>query len=67
MELVGGDLHGITVHEAARVMSAAASDEVLVSEPVVALCRGTDLVFEDAGEYELKGVPGRLRLYRVTS
>ena len=26
---------------------------------------GTELTFEDAGEHELKGVPGRWRLYRV--
>jgi len=26
---------------------------------------GSGLVFEDAGEHELKGVPDRWRLYRV--
>jgi class 3 adenylate cyclase len=28
---------------------------------------GSGFAFEDAGEHELKGVPGRLRLYRVVS
>ncbi len=27
---------------------------------------GSDLAIEDAGEHELKGVPGRWRLFRVT-
>lgn len=65
VELAGDDLQGITVHEATRIMAAAGSGEVFVSEPIVALCRGTDLAFEDAGEHELKGVPDRWRLYRV--
>ena len=29
------------------------------------LTAGSGLMFEDAGEYELKGVPGRCHLYRV--
>ena len=29
------------------------------------LVAGSGLVFEDAGEHELKGVPDRWRLYRV--
>ncbi len=29
------------------------------------LVAGSDLVFEDKGEHELKGVPHRWRLYRV--
>lgn len=31
------------------------------------LTAGSGLVFEDAGEHELKGVPDRWRLYRVVS
>ena len=30
------------------------------------LVAGSGLAFEDAGEHELKGVPDRWRLYRVT-
>ena len=40
--------------------------EVLVSSTVKDLTAGSGLVFEDAGEHELKGVPERWRLYRVT-
>jgi hypothetical protein len=31
------------------------------------LTAGSGLVFEDAGEHELKGVPDRWHLYRVVS
>ncbi|HEY7667675.1 MAG TPA: adenylate/guanylate cyclase domain-containing protein [Actinomycetota bacterium] len=65
VELAGDDVRGVTVHEASRVMSAAGGGEILVSEAVRLLCSGSDLTFEDAGEHELKGVPGPRRLYRV--
>jgi class 3 adenylate cyclase len=65
VELAGDDVRGITVHEANRIMAVAGPDAVLVSEPIVALCKGAGLTFEDAGEHELKGVPDRWRLYRV--
>jgi len=38
---------------------------VLVSQTVKDLVAGSGLVFEGAGEHELKGVPERWRLYRV--
>ena len=67
VELAGDDVRGMTVHEAARVMATAGRDEILVTETVHLLCKSTDLVFEDAGEHELKGVPDRWHLYRVVS
>jgi class 3 adenylate cyclase len=65
IELAGEDVRGVAVHAAARITAAAGPGEVLASESVALLCRSTDLVFEDAGEHELKGVPDRWRLYRV--
>jgi class 3 adenylate cyclase len=38
---------------------------VLVSEPAANLLEGSDLDLEDAGEHELKGLPGRRRVYRL--
>jgi class 3 adenylate cyclase len=67
VELAGDDVRGMTVHAAARVIATAGSDEILVTEAVRLLCKGTDLVFQDAGEHELKGVPDRWHLYRVVS
>jgi len=65
VELAGEDVRGVTVHEAARIMAAAGADQVFASEAVRVLCRGGDLTFEDAGEHELKGVPGTWQLFRA--
>jgi class 3 adenylate cyclase len=51
----GDAVRGAAVHEAARIMAAAAPDEILVSETVPALVSGAGLRFEARGEYELKG------------
>ena len=65
IELAGTDIRGIAVHIGARVASLAGSAEVWTSSTVRDLVAGSGLVFEDAGEHELKGVPDRWRLYRV--
>jgi class 3 adenylate cyclase len=39
--------------------------EILVSRTVVDLVAGSDLRFDDRGEYQLKGVPGSWRLFSV--
>jgi class 3 adenylate cyclase/pimeloyl-ACP methyl ester carboxylesterase len=61
------DLRGIGVAIAARVGAEAGPSEVLASQTVKDLTAGSGLVYEDAGEHELRGVPDRWRLYRVTS
>jgi class 3 adenylate cyclase len=65
IELDDDDVGGIAVAIAARVAATAPPSEVLVSQTVRDLVAGSGLVFEDAGEHELKGVPDRWRLYRV--
>ena len=65
VELDGDAVRGIAVHIGARVSSLGGPNEVLVSQTVRDMVAGSDLVFEDAGEHELKGVPGRWRIYRV--
>ena len=65
VERVGDRVRGQAVHEAARVMSVASADEVLVSETARALASGSGLVFEDRGEHELKGFDGPRRLYAL--
>ncbi len=67
VELIGDDIGGIAVHIAARVMGSAGAGEVLVSSTVRDLVVGSELVFEDRGVHELKGVPGEWRLYRATA
>ncbi len=65
LEQVGSELRGIAVHIGARVMAAARGGQVLATSTVKDLTAGSGLVFEDAGEHELKGVPEPWRLYRV--
>lgn len=67
LEVRGGDVGGIAVHIAARVMAAAASAEVLVSRTVRDLVIGSDFVFADRGPHTLKGVDGEWQLFAVTS
>jgi class 3 adenylate cyclase len=65
VELSGDDIRGIAVHIGARVAALAGPGRVLVSQTVKDLVAGSGLVFQDAGEHDLKGVPDRWRLYRV--
>ena len=67
IDVSGGDVRGIAVHIGARVGALAGPSEVLVSQTVKDLVAGSGLLFEDAGEHELKGVPDHWRLYRVVS
>ena len=62
VELVGNDVRGVTVHEAARIMSAADADEILVSELTRALAGASGLRFEDRGARTFKGLEGEWRL-----
>jgi len=65
-ERVGDKLAGLAVNVGARVSGAAGAGEVLVSQTVKDLVAGSEIVFEDRGTHELKGVPGEWRLYAVS-
>ena len=65
VELRGDDLAGLTVHIGSRVASLAEPGEVLATTTVRDLVVGSGLRFEDRGEHDLKGVPGRWRLVSV--
>lgn len=62
VELVGDDVRGVVVHEAARIMAAAETDEILVSDLTRALAMSTGLAFEDRGTRTLKGLDGEWKL-----
>ena len=57
-QLIDGKIGGITVSNGARVAAKAGASQVLVSQTVKDLVAGSRLTFEDAGEHDLKGVPG---------
>ncbi|MDT5162188.1 MAG: hypothetical protein QOC90_2498, partial [Mycobacterium sp.] len=65
IEMGVGDVHGIAVHVAARIMSLAGPREVFVSGVIPPLVLGSRLAFTDRGDHELKGVPGRWRVFAV--
>jgi class 3 adenylate cyclase len=56
VEYRAGDLGGIGVHIAARIMDAAGPGEILVSRTVRDLVAGSDIALEDQGTQTLKGV-----------
>jgi pimeloyl-ACP methyl ester carboxylesterase len=66
VEMVDGDVRGLGVHIAARLMGLASPGELIVSSVVRDLSVGSGLNFEDRGSHELKGVPGEWRVYSVT-
>ncbi|HEX2089693.1 MAG TPA: adenylate/guanylate cyclase domain-containing protein [Actinomycetota bacterium] len=61
--LVGTDVEGIAVHEAARVMAAAGPQEILASEITRSLLTSSGIALEDRGLHSLKGLPGEHRLF----
>ena len=50
---------------AARLLDLANPDEILISPTTRDLIEGPDLVVEDAGVHELKGLTGTRQVYRV--
>jgi class 3 adenylate cyclase len=61
----GGEVIGLAFHIGARVAAKARAGEVLVSSAVKDLMSQSAIGFKDRGVHQLKGVPGRWRLYRV--
>jgi len=67
VEIAGKKVGGIAVHTGARVMSAAAPGEVLVTGTLRELVSGAGLGFEDRGSRPLKGVPGEWHLHALVA
>lgn len=63
VELLDGDVAGITLHIGARISSLAGAGEVLVSRTVRDLVAGSGITFEDRGIHGLKGIPEPWQLY----
>jgi class 3 adenylate cyclase len=66
--VLDGKVAGLAVSIGARVSAlAAAAGDVLVSQTVKDLVVGSGMIFEDRGVKLLKGVPGKWRVYSVSS
>ncbi len=60
------DFFGTTVQLAARVCDKAGEGEVFITDNVRELSKTQGIGFEEAGKYEMKGVPEPMTLFRVT-
>jgi pimeloyl-ACP methyl ester carboxylesterase len=67
VEAIFNRLRGIAVHIGARVSSIANPGAVFVTSTVRDLVAGSGIEFEDRGEHELKGVPGKWHLFEVVA
>jgi class 3 adenylate cyclase len=65
VELMDGDVGGIAVHIAARVLEKARANEVLASRTVKDLVVGSRFGFSEQGTYSLKGIAGDWPLFAV--
>jgi len=65
IEAAGKDVRGIAVHEASRILGLAEADEILASAMTVQLAGEVDLVIDDRGEHELRGIAGSRRVYAI--
>jgi len=66
IERRNGEIGGIAVHLASRVLALATGGEVLVSGTVADLVIGSGIGFEHRGDEVLKGIPGTWKLLKVT-
>ena len=67
VRLQRGDVFGEPVNIAARIESGASAGEVLFGESVWLSMNRAEVRAEDVGERELKGVPERVRLFKLLS
>jgi class 3 adenylate cyclase len=65
IESVGDDVRGIAVHVAARLLTLAGPNEVIVSQTTADLVEGSGLELEDIGGRQLKGVSGTRHVFRL--
>ena len=66
VDLRTGDVGGIGVHIASRIMAAAGPSEILTSRTVKDLVTGSEVAFQQRGSRELKGVHGDWQLFAVS-
>jgi len=65
VELVPGDVRGVAVHLASRIMALAGPGEVLISGVTHDLLAGSGLQFESRGRHELKGIEGEREVFAL--
>lgn len=63
VEPVPGNVRGLAVHLASRIVAEAGPGETLVSSTVREMVSADDIIFEDRGDHQLKGVATPRRLF----
>ncbi|MGQ0606849.1 MAG: adenylate/guanylate cyclase domain-containing protein [Chloroflexota bacterium] len=66
IEAVPGNVRGVAVHVAARIMALAGPNEVFVSDTTRGLVESRELSFADRGAFELKGISGERHVFSVS-
>jgi len=66
VEVSAGDVRGIAVHAAARILMLAQPSEILISGTVHDLLDGSAFTFADRGRHELKGMSGERPIFAIT-
>jgi class 3 adenylate cyclase len=65
VERISGDVRGINIHIASRILGEACTNEILVSEVVKEIGYGSSFKFKSKGRYQLKGIPDSKELFQV--
>jgi class 3 adenylate cyclase len=66
VEIREGDVGGIAVHIASRVLAQTGEARVVVTRTVRDLASGAGLVFQPIDSVELRGIPGQWELFGVS-
>ncbi len=66
IDAAAGDVQGIAVHIASRIVALAGADEILVSRTVKDLVAGSGLGFAQRGSHPLKGLQEPMELFAAT-
>ena len=65
VERRGGDVNGVGVNLAARIMDRAGGGEILVSAAIPLIVAGSEFSFASRGRHELKGLPADQELFAL--
>ena len=66
VQISAGDVRGIAVHAAERIMELAGPGEIVVSGTIRDLLDGSSFLFEDRGTHQLKGLTGDRQVFAIT-
>jgi class 3 adenylate cyclase len=64
-DIRAGDLSGLAVHLASRLLTHAGPSDIVVSRTVKDLLVGSEFKFDDRGETALRDIPGFWQLYAI--